>query len=555
MSKRDGLLRKVGLVGALALLSSACASQDPSTEATEATEVVTTTPAEPTVGAGVDEAEISYVTTQTTATLDPAVHVDESQSILVINAYDSLLIPNPETGEPEANVATEWEVSDDGRIFTFKLRDDIRFHDGTPLTAEDVVFSMDRMVTIGQGFSFLWEGVLEPGATTAVDDHTVQFQLTQSHSPFLASLVQFFIVNKNLVMENLQPGDFGEFQDYGQAFLVENEAGSGAYEVSQFQPGSLVVFDAFEDYWKGWEPGQATRVNFRVIGEHATEKLMIEQGEADIVEQWLDPQLFDDLKKVEGVVVQEDPSAQLFFLTLNTNNEPLDDVSFRRGLSYAFPYDVVAEQIFGGAVQAQGPVPIRMPGHAEGVRVYEQDLDTARAEMEESDVDPAGVELTYVYVDTIESERKVGLAFQDALRELGIELEIRGETFARITEMVTTPETTPDMVAIFHTAKYPSPDSHSYAMFHPEAHGTYMSASWYQNEAVSRLLEEARAATTQEEATAKYQEAQGIVAEEAAAIFATNSVHRIAHRDRIQGYQYVPILGWDLYFYQLRVSE
>lgn len=555
MRTRDGCIRFYGLVGVLALMSAACAPQEPSTQATDTAEVVTTTPAEPTEGARVEEAEITYVTTQTTATLDPAIHVDESQSILVINAYDSLLIPNSETGEPESNVATDWEVSDDGQTYTFKLRDDIRFHDGATLTADDVVFSMDRMLSIGQGFSFLWEGVLEPGDTTAVDDHTVEFQLARPHSPFLASLVQFFIVNKNLVLENLQPGDLGEFEDYGQAFLAENEAGSGAYGVRQFQPGTLVVLEAFEDYWKGWEPGQVTQVNFQVIGEHATEKLMIEQGEADIVEQWLDAQLFEDLKKVEGVTVQEDPSAQLFFLTLNTNNEPLDDVSFRRALSYTFPYDVVAEQIFGGAVQAQGPVPIRMPGHAEGVVVYEQNLERAREELEKSDVDPVSVQLTYVYVDTIESERKVGLAFQDALRELGIELEIRGETFARITEMVTTPETTPDMVAIFHTAKYPSPDSHSYAMFHPEAHGTYMSASWFQNEVLSRLLEEARAAATQEEATAKYQEAQGIVAEEAAAIFATNSVHRIAHRDRIQGYKYVPILGWDLYFYQLRVSE
>lgn len=553
MSGRDGWIR-ISILAVLALLAAACAPAEEATLPTpEAEEVTATT--EPPEEVAVEEAEITYVTTQTTATLDPAVHVDETESIMVINTYDSLLVPNPETGEPESNVATDWEVSDDGQTYIFTLREDIRFHDGSQLTAEDVVFSMDRMLSIGQGFAWLWEGVLDPGDTTAVDDQTVQFELNRPHSPFLASLVQFLIVNKDLVMENLQAGNFGEFQDFGQAFLAENEAGSGAYGVSQFQPGTLVVLEAFEDYWRGWEPGQVTRVNFRVIGEHATEKLMIEQGEADIVEQWLDPQLFEDLKRVDGVTVQEDPSSQLFFLSLNTVNEPLDDLDFRRALSYAFPYDVVAEQIFGGAVQAQGPVPIRMPGHATDVRVYEHDLDQAREDLERSGVDPAGVKLTYVYVDVLESERRVGLAYQDALRELGIDLEIRGETWARITEMVTDPDATPDMVAIFHTAKYPSPDSHSYAMFHPEAHGTYMSASWYENEEVSRLLEEARTAITQEEATAKYEDAQRIVTEEAAALFATNSIHRIAYRDRIQGYEYVPILGWDLYFYQLRVLE
>lgn len=546
------VLLTILVVGITACAPGAAPAPGPAQEAPAEEEVAQ--PEAPAAEApAVEEAEITYITTQTTGTLDPAIHTDETQSIMVINSYDAFLIPQ-EDGSPGPNVATEWKVSEDGTVYTFTIRQGIKFHDGSELTAEDVAFSMDRMLRIGRGFSWLWKGVLEPGNTRAVDDYTVEFQLNQPYSPFLATLVQFFIVNKDLIMENLQPGDYGEFQDYGLDFLTRQDAGSGAYVISQYEPGSLIVFEAFEDYWKGWEPGQAKRVNMRIIGEHATEKLMLEQGEADIVEQWLDPQLFEDLKKAPGVVVQEDPSAQLFFLTLNNQKPPLDDVHVRRAISYAFDYETAANQIFQGAVQARGPVPRLMPGHNPNVMVYTQDLDKAKEELAQSKYAGQDLKLTYVYVSQLESERKIGLLLQSNLAELGIDVEIQGEQWARIVEMVQSPETSPHMVAIFHTAKYPNPDSHTFAMFHPSAHGTYMSASWYVNPEVSQLLEEARRAVTQEEAMAKYMKAQEIVTEEAAALFITNSIHRIAYRDRIQGYKYLPILGWDLYWYRLRVA-
>ncbi|MFQ5855890.1 MAG: ABC transporter substrate-binding protein [Anaerolineae bacterium] len=501
-----------------------------------------------------EQAEITYVTTQSTATFDPAIHTDETQSIMVINAYDSFLAPQ-EDGSPGPNVATDWKVSEDGTAYTFTIRQGIKFHDGSGLTAEDVAFSMDRMLRISKGYSWLWKGILQPGNTTAVDDYTVEFQLDQAYSPFLATLVQFFIVNKDLVLDNLASGDYGEFQDYGQDFLTQQDAGSGAYVISRYDPGSLVVFEAFEDYWRGWEPGQVRRVNMRVIGETATEKLMLEQGEADIVEQWLDPQQFEDLKKAENVVVQEDPSAQLFFLTLNNQKPPLDDVNVRRAISHAFDYETAANQIFQGASQARGPVPRLMPGHNPDAIVYQQDLDKAKELLAKSKYAGQDLKLTFVYVEQLESERKIGLLLQNNLAELGIDVELQGARWARIVEMVADPETSPHMVAIFHTAKYPNPDSHTFAMFHPSAHGTYMSASWYENPEVSQLLVDARQAVTQEEAMEKYMQAQEIVAEEAAALFVTNSIHRIAHRDRVEGYNYIPILGWDLYWYTLRVTE
>jgi peptide/nickel transport system substrate-binding protein len=122
-------------------------------------------------------------------------------------------------------------------------------------------------------------------------------------------------------------------------------------------------------------------------------------------------------------------------------------------------------------------------------------------------------------------------------------------------ELAAQPDTAPHFMAIFHTAKYPSPDGHTYLMFHPDAWGTYMSSSFYENPEVSELLDEARAATETEEQYEYYGQVQEIVADEAAALFIANPLHRMAHRDRVNGYNFVGVLGYDLTWYPLRVEE
>ena len=123
--------------------------------------------------------------------------------------------------------------------------------------------------------------MIEPGTTVAVDDYTVEFHLTRPFAPLPSTLIQLFIVNKQLVMENLSPGDYEEFQDYGQEFLSLNNAGSGPYVIGQYEPGNVVVFDWYKDYWGGWEPDQLARVNMRYVSEFATQKLMLQQGDAN----------------------------------------------------------------------------------------------------------------------------------------------------------------------------------------------------------------------------------------------------------------------------------
>ncbi len=499
------------------------------------------------------EVAITYATQQTTVTLDPAIHVDETECFHVMNVYDPLVWPT-KGGAPRPHLAESWEVSDDGLTWTFYLKEGVKFHDGTELTAEDVAFSMDRMRTIKMGFSWLWEGILDAGDTEVVDDYTVAFHVQKVHAPFLATLVQFFVVNKDLLVANQQDGDYGEFGDYGQEFLNHEDAGSGPYWVEVYEPGTKTVFRKFDDYWGGWEANQVTKATFLIVSEMATQKLMLQKGEVDIIEQWHTVESFEELEAAEGVVVEKDPNVQLYFLSMNNKKPPLDNVHVRHAISYAFDYDTATDVIFGGAAQAQGPVPNLLPGHNDDVFVYTYDLEKAKEELEESGINPADYTLNFVYVTGLESEEKTGLLLQSNLRELGFEVEMQPEPWARMVELASSPETAPSFMAIFHTAKYPSPDGHTYLMFHPNAWGTYMSCSYYENPQVSELCEEARLTVDSEERYELYGQVQDIVVEEAAALFISNALHRLAHRDRVTGYTFVGLLGYDLTWYPLRVK-
>jgi peptide/nickel transport system substrate-binding protein len=499
----------------------------------------------------------TYIEQQIITASDPAVAVDESSLIAAINLYDPLLYPNVEKGsmEPRPHVAESWTVSPDGKVYTFKLRRGIRFHSGRELTADDVVFSMERALRMKKGFSWVWTPVLEPGRIKAVDKYTVRFELKEAYAPFLGSLLLFFILDKDLVMRNIKPGPYGEFGDYGSAFLERADAGSGPYRMERFDRATEMVMTRFENYWRGWKPNQISRVSFKTVTEEATVKTLIKAGQADMVNQWLSVQGFQELKQVPGIVVKEDPSVQLFHLQMNTKKPPLDNVKVRQAISYAFDYDTAIQKIFLGATRARGPVPVRVPGWNPKVPVYTRNVATAKRLLAESGVPPQNLSVEYAYVVTLPLERQIGLLLKSNLEEIGFKVEIRGEPWARIVELATKPETTPHITAIFDTLKYPHVDSHTYGMYHPSCWGTFRCMSFYENPRVTQVLEAARRAVKPEEQLRLYQLAQELIVRDAPSIYVANPLHRIAFRDYVKGYRYVGLLGFDVAFYDFTIAR
>lgn len=504
--------------------------------------------------------DFTYLESQEVTTIDPALHTDESSLHAVINIYDPLVYPKVDEGlmEPGQHVAESWTISEDGTTYTFKIREGIKFHDGTELTAEDVAFSMQRLQALQKGFSWLFEGVLDPENVKVLDKYTVEFTLNYPYAPFVPALTQLFIVNKDLIMENLAEGSYGEYGDYGQAFLRTNDAGSGPYIPVSYQRASLLELESFDDYWRGWEENQIDHVLYRVVEEGATIRTLMESGNADMMDQWQTPQIYEQLANNPDITVQEDPSAQLFHLEMNTQRAPLDNILVRKAIAHAFDYQTAIDQILLGAIQATGPVPVKAweaYGREPTVDGYHQDLELAKKELEQSGVDPSSIELTYVYPVGGSIQRMTGLLLQSNLAQLGIKLELQETPWARIVEMASSPETTPDIAAIYDTLKYPHPDSHLFGMYHPSAIGSYRTISRYKNPEVTKLLEEARSTVDLEKQLDLYQRAEELIVADFPSIYIANPMHRIAFQDYVEGYNYVGLLGYDVAFYDFQINK
>ncbi len=178
-------------------------------------------------------------------TMDPHATFDVGRVAYRINLYDSLMrwLDNPPKIEPW--LAESFTVSEDGRRYTFRLRRGAKFHDGSDLTAADVVYSMERILAVNKPVTALFTPLMDPGSTKALDSHTVEFNLKAPSAIFIATLHDLYVVNSALVKRNERNGD------WGQEWLSRNEAGSGSYVLQRFDPARGFLARRFIEHFLG----------------------------------------------------------------------------------------------------------------------------------------------------------------------------------------------------------------------------------------------------------------------------------------------------------------
>ncbi len=476
-------------------------------------------------------------------TIDPAVGFDQAIGSTLKQLYDSLFryVGNPPNVEPW--LADSYTVSEDGKTYTVALRQDATFQDGSPVNAAAVVYSAERLLRVGQGAAGLFTGVLSPGGTTAVDDHTVQFALDQPYGPFLDILTWLFIVNPAVVEANL--GD-----DDGVTYLTNASAGSGPYSISQWRPGELYEFTANAGYWRGWPnetyPTTVTRV---VTREASTRRLGIESGEADFVD-WMSVDDANALNGVNGITVAPGPTLTVYDVKMNTVDGPTADANLRRAIAYAVDYDAMLA-IWGGAgTRLAGPLPPSLSGDA--APMYNQDLDAARAALAASAY-PDGVALEYVYVTGLEDERRTGLVLQDSLAEIGIDVTITAVAWADAVATFADPATAPDLFPLYSGTAFADPDNYLWASFHSSLAGNWTNPGHYGNPAVDALLEQARATVGDAERSALYDQAVALILADSPNLFIATTPEDHIVGPRITNYAdvYSPVMGSmeDFYFF------
>ncbi len=434
--------------------------------------------------------------------LDPGKASDYADSILMFNVYDTLVLPVQGGPGYAPHLAASWEA--DGNSFTFTLRDDVTFQSGNPLTAEDVVFSLERMKALGAGLSYLF-GVVE--SAEAVDAHTVTFTLSEPYSPFVASLVRLPIIDKALVMENLGEGD-DEMGDWGQAFLSANSAGTGAYAVQSHNPQEETVMVRNDGYFLGVPDVAPDTVRLRYGLEAATVRALIAQGEHDIASQWLPPEVMKALAE-DGAQLLTESGTGAFYVKMNTARAPLDDENCRLALRYAFDYDTairmiaITDEISAGS-PATGAIPVGMFGANPAEDALQRDLDMAQEYLAACQYDPSEFELDLTWIAEVPLEERFALLMQANFAEIGITSTITKVPWALFTEQVASPENTPHVSQIFVNAVTGDPDTLLYGMYHSSTPGTWQSPEYLNDAEVDAALETGRTETSPEAREAAY---------------------------------------------------
>ncbi len=431
LPSRSTLLTTLLLV--LGLVLAACAAPVPTDSAAD-----TSGPApdaEPAMDGGSDLIVIAIA--EDTASLDPARSFETLPSIVHKATYQTLVTFPPDSVEAVIpDLAESWEISDDGTVYTFTLNGAATFSNGDPVTAEDVVFSFDRLKNIKGNPSFLSETI---ASVEAPDDATAVVTLTQPDPSILAKMVfgAFSIVSKAEVEANGGSSDEGaDESDSAEEWLNSASAGSGPYVLESWDPTVETVLVRNENYWG--EPGHTERIIFRNIPEAATQKIQLEAGDIDIAFDLSTDQV-PSLESNPDVFVFQGLSDTLVFLKGNQDPEvggPASDPLVMQAVRYALDYEGIRLLAGGDTVTPQSMLPVGFLGAYEPNVGIARDTDKAAALLAEAGYgDGLDLELAYpdftfaginfsTYAQKVQADlNEAGFNITLAPAEIGVALE------------------------------------------------------------------------------------------------------------------------------------
>ena len=477
------------------------------------------------------------------SSLDPAKVTDYTGYMAVVNMYDGLTTVSP-SGEIVPHLAKSWDVSGDGLTYTFHLRDDAKFQDGTPVKAADMVWSIQRLLGINKGPSNLIVGVLKPENVTATDEKTLILKIDRQFSPFLAATPLMMALNKTLITANAKPDD-----KWGEAYVGEHSAGSGPYTLVSYNRSADMVIARNADYFLGWTKGTPIdEVRFVQTSDDATVKALAEKGELGLSSHGLGNDTYEAIGKMKGYKLIQTRTSGGFVIKLNTKAYPTDDVHVRRAIAYATDYKTIQDIIYPGT-DMQGPLSTAFKdAHNGEIKPGTFDLEKAKQELAKSKYAGQKITLVNSYVASLAFEAEVALLLQANLEQIGITLDIKPEPWNRIVELSSKPDTTPASMQVNISPTYPSPDSMFYNQYHSKASGTWMSMEWLQNPEIDALIDKSRGTTDVAEQNAVYKDLQAKIADLQPDVWAVAPNRRYAANACLQGYKFIPMQSWDLNF-------
>ena len=493
---------------------------------------------------------------------DPAKFSDNIDSIIIFNTYDALVDELKNGAGLAPHLASGWEYAD-ATTLNVTLKDGIKFHSGNILDADDVVYSFNRLMDMGQGFSFLF-GTVE--SVTALDSKTVQIKTSEPFAPLIASLMRLAIVDKDDVQANTTvDGNYGDNGDYGEAYLLTTSAGTGAYKITQHDPNVKTVLTKNNDYFLDHNAKAPDEVIIKYSVEAATIKTLLMRGEHEISSMWLPNEVLAALEKEDSVDLVKINRPGSWYNKLNNRRAPLDDVHCRRALQLAYDYDAlylsfaITEDMVAGQ-KSSGALISGVLGYDPNKAPIERDIDKAKAELAKCKYNPSDYTLDLAWIAEVPYEEPWSLQLQANAIELGFDATVTGLPWAKFSDQVANWENTPHATVVSVLANVPDPDALMYAQWHSSRGGTWMSAEWANDPELDALLEKGRTETNADERIKIYQAANQLMIDNAITLFITDFVgyqaisQSVSNSDTTSTQQGYGTMGRNLSFREMAVN-
>lgn len=444
--------------------------------------------------------------------LDPS-RVTEGETFKVtINLFETLVNFGEEDTTIQPGLAKEWETSEDGLTYTFKLQEGVKFHDGSDFNADSVVSNFARWSagdaemfpyysSMFGGFDGEEEAVIE--SVTAEDENTVVFKLKRPQAPFLKNLaMSMFAISS--------PEAFAEGDDEYE----RNPVGTGPFKFVEWKPNDSITIEKNEEYWQEGLP-KLDKVVFRSIPDNAARLNALTSGEIDLA---------DGINPADGAKIEGDSNLQLFerpsmnvgYLGLTVTRPPFDKKEVRQAMNYAIDKKTIIDSFFEGrAESAKNPMPSSISGYNDEVEEYAYDPEKAKELLKAAGLeDGFEMELWAMPVPRpyMPDGTKVAEVIQSNLADVGIKAKIVSYEWATYLDKASKGEA--DAFMLGWTGDNGDADNFLYVLLDEDNIGSN-NYTYFKNEETHKLFLEAQTEVDEDKRNELYMKAQEILHEEA----------------------------------------
>ena len=457
--------------------------------------------------------------------LDPAYETDGNSFMICDNVFEALVFYKDESTAIEPGLASSWTISPDGKTYTFNLRKGVKFHDGTPLNADAVVFSIGRMMKerkvkyFGKGWEIpkqerppeYWVS-MEMDDTVesieATDDDTVVFKLKRVQAPFLANMGMDFadIISPTAFMRN-------------PATFVRNPVGTGPFVFKEWKKDDRIVLEAFKDYWDKAKGPYLNRAIFRAIPENSVRFLELKAGNIHVC-QFPNAADIPLARKDPNLQVYSQPGMNIGYLGFNLKKEPWkSNTKLRKAIAHAINRKAIVDNIYQGMGEvAKNGIPPTMWGYNTDVPGYAYDAELAKKLLAEAGY-PEGKGLPEITLWSMPVPRpynpeglKVGVAMIGDLKKVGINSRIVSYDWGTYLKRQREQPEDMDLFQLGWTGDNGDPDNFLAVLFDGLA-SPAIRTQWH-NEAYHQMMLEGRETIDQAKRAEIYKKAQALMYEE-----------------------------------------